>query len=258
MTAPVGISLNSPKWELRKLPAVIWWDLWGTIARSDNREPILHLQKILKFHTESIDVKDVRSVDPDFLRVCLTTNVPHPVRHGEQDPVGFIRSVARPFGLTVEPEMVPLFNKVTHKESQCALMFFDTRKVLKELKARGLRNGLISNLWGFPVKTLFEEESLGKFIPPELRVYSFEEGYAKPDVELFRRACLRAGVAPEDCLMIGDHLENDILPAIALGMRTVLIDREHVYRPDQVPEETLHIDKMETLLDYLPSSGVNA
>jgi|GEM_PF-566282 FMN phosphatase YigB (HAD superfamily) len=250
MTPSNGIAIKP--WSTSEAPKVIWWDLWGTIARSDNREPILHLQRILKLHTDTIDLRNIKSVDPDFLKVCLTTNIPHPNRKGEQDPVGFLRAVARPFNLSVEPEMVPEFSEVTHKESQCVLLFVDSRKVLKKLKAAGFNHGLISNLWGFPVKALFDEESLGKFIPEELRVYSFEEGYAKPDIRLFRRACERAGVKPEDCLMIGDHLENDILPARELGMRTVLIDREHVYSPEEVPADTLHIDKMETLLDYLP------
>ena len=252
MTAPNGIaSTIANPWGAWR-PKMIFWDLWGTLARSDNREPIVHLQRILKFHTESIDLRNVRTVDPEFLRICLTTNVPHPVRTGEQDPVGFVRAVACPFGLAVEPEMLQQFEEVTHKESQCALIFIDSRKTLKELKARGYNQGLISNLWGFPVKALFEEDSLGKFIPASHRVYSYEEGFAKPDVELFRRACKRVGLAPQDCLMVGDHLENDILPALKLGMRTVLIDREHVYSPSDLPAETLHLDKMELLLEYLP------
>lgn len=252
MTAPIGIASTLAKPWGSWRPAMTFWDLWGTAARSDNREPIVHLQRILKYRSDAIDLRNVRTVDPEFLRKCLTTNVPHPVHPGEQDPVAFIRTIAREFNLPIDPEMMHQFDEVTHKEAQCALIFIDTRKVLKELKARGYPQGLISNLWGFPVKALFEEDSLGKFIPEENRVYSFVEGYAKPDVELFRRACAKVGKAPQDCLMIGDHLENDILPAIALGMRTVLIDREHNYDPKDVPAETLHIDKMETLLEYLP------
>jgi hypothetical protein len=39
-------------------------DLWGTVARSDNREPILDAQRILGYKVETIDPKDLRSVDP--------------------------------------------------------------------------------------------------------------------------------------------------------------------------------------------------
>jgi hypothetical protein len=42
MTAPNGTALALGSWT----PKVIFWDLWGTLARSDNREPVLHLQKI--------------------------------------------------------------------------------------------------------------------------------------------------------------------------------------------------------------------
>ncbi|MDP3063894.1 MAG: HAD family hydrolase, partial [Chloroflexota bacterium] len=37
-------------------------------------------------------------------------------------------------------------------------------------------------------------------------------GISKPDPALFRWACEQAGVPPERCLMVGDRLDNDVLP----------------------------------------------
>lgn len=39
----------------------------------------------------------------------------------------------------------------------------------------------------------------------------------KPDPKLFTIACAQAGCAPEDAVMIGDRLDNDIAPAKAIG-----------------------------------------
>ena len=52
---------------------------------------------------------------------------------------------------------------------------------------------------------------------------SWEAGFLKPDPALFRYALSLAGCAPEEAVMIGDRLDNDIFPAKALGMKTVWI-----------------------------------
>ncbi len=50
---------------------------------------------------------------------------------------------------------------------------------------------------------------------------SWEAGALKPDPALFRYALSLARCAPEETVMIGDRLDNDIAPAKALGMKTV-------------------------------------
>jgi 5'-nucleotidase len=57
----------------------------------------------------------------------------------------------------------------------------------------------------------------------EVVAFSEELGVFKPDPALFRLALERAGVAPEDALMVGDRLDNDIAPAAALGMATAWV-----------------------------------
>ena len=57
----------------------------------------------------------------------------------------------------------------------------------------------------------------------DLVVASAEEGLAKPDPRIFQTALERAGCRPEQAVMIGDRLDNDILPAKQLGMHTIWI-----------------------------------
>ncbi len=54
-------------------------------------------------------------------------------------------------------------------------------------------------------------------------ISSTELGIAKPDPEIFRVALSKAGCRPEEAVMIGDRIDNDIKPAKALGMQTVRI-----------------------------------
>ncbi|MBS1997483.1 MAG: HAD family hydrolase [Cyanobacteria bacterium SZAS LIN-2] len=225
-------------------------DLWGTVARSDNREPIRDLQQILGYKVGSIDHSDVRSVDPEFLRICLTLD--------EEDPARFAQLVGDHFGLDVTPEMVAAFGKVIDEESMCSGIFFDAKKALKVLKQRDYRLALASNLWRFPVECLFEEDNLGKYFPEPLRVYSFRENVAKPEQSFFEKALVRVNTSAERCLMIGDHLENDILPARAAGIKTCLIDRNGKYKDDpRVPDDVIRIASMEELLDLLPNRSAS-
>ena len=46
---------------------------------------------------------------------------------------------------------------------------------------------------------------------------------AKPDKKIFEMALNRAGCRPERAMMIGDRIDNDIIPAKKLGMKTIWI-----------------------------------
>lgn len=50
---------------------------------------------------------------------------------------------------------------------------------------------------------------------------SEEIGLHKPGPEIFQWAIDRAGVRPDECVMVGDRLDNDVAPAARLGMRTI-------------------------------------
>lgn len=83
---------------------------------------------------------------------------------------------------------------------------------------------------------------------------SAEEGVAKPDLEIFRRAIERAGCLPENAYMIGDRPDNDIQPAAKLGMATIWVKQGTFaytelelfrYKPDIIAEKIVDI------LEYL-------
>lgn len=57
----------------------------------------------------------------------------------------------------------------------------------------------------------------------DLVIASAEEGVAKPDPRIFKLALTRAGCPPEKAVMIGDRLDNDIVPAKRLGLATIWI-----------------------------------
>jgi putative hydrolase of the HAD superfamily len=52
------------------------------------------------------------------------------------------------------------------------------------------------------------------------RFYSYELGVRKPEPQIYRLALTRAGLTPEETLLIDDRLEN-IVGARAVGMQTL-------------------------------------
>lgn len=59
-----------------------------------------------------------------------------------------------------------------------------------------------------------------------------EEAQEKPDTAIFRAALRMAACAPEDAVMAGDRLQNDILPAHELGMYSVWVRRDLAVHQD--------------------------
>jgi putative hydrolase of the HAD superfamily len=55
----------------------------------------------------------------------------------------------------------------------------------------------------------------------------------KPDPRYLERIAAACGVEPCECLMVGDRVDNDIIPAKQIGMKTVLV-RGGLHR-SQVP-----------------------
>ena len=93
-------------------------------------------------------------------------------------------------------------------------------EVLAALKSRGLKLGLAANQPSKALRSL-DEAGIGHLFENE--GVSGVYGFRKPDIRLFLRACEDLGVQPEECIMVGDRIDNDVVPAHLLGMRTVLI-----------------------------------
>lgn len=66
-------------------------------------------------------------------------------------------------------------------------------------------------------------ENLGLFKYIDLVIASAEEGVAKPDLRIFQIALDHANCKPEEAVMVGDRIDNDIIPANRIGMKTVWI-----------------------------------
>ena len=148
----------------------------------------------------------------------------HPeLEHDEEIWVAFTERIIRGMGGDADSaydcalEMTRAWEHAEHFE-----LFEDALPVLDELRARGLKLGLVSNTG----------RNLDEFIAHHkldvgAAIGSGAFGRTKPHPTIFRAVLERLEVEPEDAAMVGDSLEDDIEGARAAGIRRAfLLDRE--------------------------------
>lgn len=113
------------------------------------------------------------------------------------------------FGLTRTP---------WHKEDEYP--YPEAEEVLEYLHGKGYKLGVIAN------QSLGTEERLRnwgllKYI--SIVAASADLGVSKPDKAIFLKAMEMAVCTPDNAVMIGDRLDNDIYPAMELGIMTVWV-----------------------------------
>lgn len=100
-------------------------------------------------------------------------------------------------------------------------------EALKELKERGVRLGIVSNSQFYTMTILGLTLGINpdEFFDPKITFLSFELGFSKPSPYFFRlvrTTVLHLGLRPEEVLVVGNDLENDVLAAEAHGLQAVL------------------------------------
>jgi len=118
------------------------------------------------------------------------------------------------------------------------------REYIDFLKKKGILLGLISNAQAFTpfyVEALFGESLKDLGFLPELTVFSYELGEAKPSPRLFQVAANSLsflGYSPEQTLYIGNDLQNDVWAPKQVGFRTALFcgDRRSLRLYDEDPQ----------------------
>jgi putative hydrolase of the HAD superfamily len=130
--------------------------------------------------------------------------------------------------LDILDEHLPAQLYATFSDSTSYKVFDDVLPALGRLEQRGLRLGLISNFEGWLQKILVEQELHESF---DVSVISGLEGVEKPDPAIYRLAVQRAGVDPARAVHVGDSVAMDVVPALEVGIKAVLLDRVGRY-PD--------------------------
>ena len=105
-----------------------------------------------------------------------------------------------------------------HTEDE--VLYENAGSVLEVLTKSGYNLGIIANQQPGLNQRL---ESFGILKYFSIIVSSSDVGLSKPDESIFKLAVSMAKSSAEKCLMVGDRLDNDIIPASRVGMKTIWI-----------------------------------
>ena len=127
----------------------------------------------------------------------------------------------------------------------------DAAEVLRELRRRGIKIGVLSNtMWPRARHELiFSRDGVLDLI--DGAVYSSEIPWTKPHPEAFRAAMAAIGATrPQDCVYVGDRPFDDVHGAHQAGLRTVLVPNSDVPAYDGAAPDAV-IERLADLIEVI-------
>ena len=127
------------------------------------------------------------------------------------------------------------FKEVAPYRTELETMYEEAPAVIKAL-AQKYELGIIANQLDGLKERL---EAFGLLQYFKYIISSWDVQVMKPDIRIFEYALDKANCKPPEACMIGDRLDNDILPAKSLGMETVWIKQGFgaLQKPESPTEE---------------------
>jgi HAD superfamily hydrolase (TIGR01549 family) len=160
----------------------------------------------------------------------------HPeLEHDEEIWVAFTERIIRGMGGDADSAYecaLAMTNAWEHAEH--FELYEDALPVLEELRAQGLKLGLVSN-----TGRNLDEFVAHHRLDVDAAIGSGAFGRTKPHPTIFRAVLERLGVEPAQAAMVGDSPEDDVEGARAAGIGAAfLLDRDDRYpdEPDRLPD----------------------
>ena len=160
----------------------------------------------------------------------------------ELDQVALFAEAFAAIGYELPSELLQEVVEIDHDSFSHSLTApASTIATLAELREMGLRLGVVSNVSLFPHRMRGDLENLGLAELLDGAVFSSELGVRKPDPRIFVHALREVGGEAPTAVFVGDRLNDDIVGARAVGMRTILTREFRAedpgdVRPDAVVE----------------------
>lgn len=209
---------------------------YGSLEPGD-REAIVTLARSLGIDA---DEDEIRSRHRESIRAAYRRILSVPYFLHRDFFLDGVRGMAEAFGSECS-----LDDFLRYREQQWALQRRDfvlrpgVLETLKQLRNRGLRLGIVSNIDRDQLDHMMELAGVASRF--DFLLTSEEARSCKPDGRIFEHALELAGCAPGEALFVGDSLDQDIAGARRAGIRCALLwhreDREppaKEHRPDHV------------------------
>ncbi|MGN0347750.1 MAG: HAD family hydrolase [Lachnospiraceae bacterium] len=99
------------------------------------------------------------------------------------------------------------------------IVFDGAFDVLNYLQAKGIRIGICTDMTVHIQHRKMRTLGIASYI--DMLMTSEEVGAEKPNPVIYRGACEKMGLLPEECIFVGDSLKKDVLGPISNGMQGI-------------------------------------
>ncbi|MCT8088720.1 HAD family hydrolase [Acinetobacter sp. C_4_1] len=198
---------------MKNHPKVIIFDVFGTLIKiKSGRSPYRKLMIWLKENGRKPHANDAKLIRSNNVN---------------------IQQLAALFGYAITKQLLNEIKEDFQEELKTIELYEDTVSTLQNLKERGYKIALCSNLarpYG---------EQLKKLIPDlfDFIVFSYEVGYIKPEQQIYEMIQTHFNCDMAEMLFIGDHPILDVEKPLSLGMSARLIQlHNEQYLPDIIDD----------------------
>ncbi len=246
-----AFALNCDKSEFSNIKAVIF-DIYGTLLISDSGDiggvyhGVKHALEVLEkarfvFNPDHLAVDIGKHVVNNYLE-CIEIHHKDEKAKGNSYPEVVIEKIWEQLvEKLVEKQLVTAPEKFDCKELAMHFEFLNNptypmpgmEESLKNISEMGLELGIVSNAQYFTPMLLkfFMNQEITEgyeslmYFNPDLQVYSYLEGKAKPGFDLYQKMAAKLkekGILPEESLFVGNDMLNDIYASKSCGFKTAL------------------------------------
>ncbi len=190
---------------------VILFDFWGTLVENGVWSPTKQVKNILQIDLPFSDY--VTRME----RAMMTSKF--------FELKDAFLAIGSEFKVNVGPRQMDLLIGMWNKSWMLAQPYKEVKEVLEKLK-QNYTLVLVSNTDCFSEKRVLDKFGLLKYF--DRAFFSHEMGLLKTDKRFFDQVLFDLNIPAEDCLMVGDSLQSDVLAAKQAEINAVLVDRKNV------------------------------
>ena len=186
----------------------IFFDFWGTLVENGVWSPIKQVKNILRINLPF----------PEYVvrmeKAMMTQAFPS-LKEAFQ-------AICTEFSLEADDKQMDELIGIWNKSWMLAHPYEEVEKVLEELQTK-YDLYLISNTDSTSILNVIEKFSLDQYF--KKKFLSFDLGTIKTDPEFLETVLRETKLKKEECMVVGDSLQSDVIAAEKAGIKAVLVDR---------------------------------
>ncbi len=163
------------------------------------------------------------------------------------DSLELMKHLGERHGFNLTDEQYEELNWLWYKPlCDLAIIEDDIVETFTKLKSLDLKLGIISNTFVHGSSLDRHLKSIGLLEFFDVRLYSCDFAYRKPDTRIFLDAAELIGEKPSQILFVGDRLDTDVKGSLTSGMTSVL-KKSHANAKKKAPTGVFRIERLSQL-----------